>query len=120
MDRLQALHNFWSSFSLKAYDENTVSETAALPYITYNVVEGYFENSVAMTASLWYRTKSWAAISQKADEIGAAIGYGGKLTKADDCTLWIKRGMPFSQRVSDEDDTIRRILINIEVEFLRI
>jgi hypothetical protein len=31
--------------------------------------------------------------------------------------VWIYRGSPFSQRMSDVDDTVRRIIINITVEY---
>ena len=50
MDSAQTLQAFWSSFGLKAYDENTVSETAALPYLTYNVSMAYFDEPVMMSA----------------------------------------------------------------------
>lgn len=114
----QALHDFWAGFGLTAYDENTVPENAEMPRLTYNVVLASFNEPQAMTASLWYRTRSWEEISDKAAQIAREIGRGGKIVHYDGGAVWIKRGSPFSQRVSDEDDTIRRILINIEAEFL--
>ena len=36
MDKQQAIHGFWSSFGITAYDENSVPDDAELPYITYN------------------------------------------------------------------------------------
>lgn len=120
MDSLQTLHKFWNSF-LKAYDENTVPDNAMTvndgKYITYSVSTAYFNEPVALTASLWYKSTSWEAISLKAAEIGERIGLGGTVIKSDDGYLWIKRGVPFSQRVFDEDDTIRRIYVNVEVEY---
>lgn len=122
MDSLQAIHSFWNSHGLKAYDENTVPDGAMTAnngkYLTYSVVKGYFGENTALSASLWYKSTSWAKITQKAAEIGQAIGYGGTLIPFDGGAIWIKRGTPFSQRMSDEDDTIRRIYINIEAEFL--
>lgn len=117
MDSAQTLQTFWSSFGLKAYDENTVSETAALPYLTYNVTGAYFDEPVMMSASLWYKSQSWADITEKAMQIGAAIGFGGKIIPFDGGKLWIKRGRPFAQRMSDENEQIRRMYLNIEVEY---
>lgn len=44
MDRAQAIHSFWNSFGLKAYDENTVPDNAKLPYITYEVAVSSFDD----------------------------------------------------------------------------
>ena len=121
MDNAQAIHSFWSSFGLTAYDENTVPDNAMTvndgKYITYSVVTAYFDEPVMPSASLWYKSTSWAEITQKAAQIGEAIGLGGKVLKTDDGYIWLKRGVPFAQRMSDEDDTIRRIYLNIEVEY---
>lgn len=121
MDKAMALHRFWSSFGIPAYDESTVptgADAPAFPYLTYNVVEDSFDNTVAMTASLWYRGSSWHEITQKAELIAVSVGLGGKLIPFDGSSLWIKRGTPFAQRMSDEsDDMIRRIYINIEAEY---
>lgn len=122
MDSMQALNAFWNSHGLKAYDEYTVPDNSMQnnggKYITYSAAEGYFDEPVALTASLWYRSTSWGEITKKAQEIGRKIGYGGLTVPFDGGSLWIKRGSPFSQRIADEDDTIRRIFLNIEVEFL--
>lgn len=122
MDKAQALHNFWSSFGLTAFDEVSAYDKAMeLPsnYITYEVQTANFGEPAALTASLWYRTTSWAEISQKADEIAAYIGYGGRVIPVNGGYLWIKLGSPFAQRMTvDQDDSVRRIYINISVDFL--
>lgn len=122
MDKAQAIQNFWSSFGLKAYDENTVptgDDAPKYPYITYNFGEDFFGNDVSQSISLWYRTPSWAAITSKSNEIGERIGYGGRLVGYDGGAAWIRRGTPFSQRMSEpSDDMVRRILINVEIEFM--
>ena len=122
MDKAQAIHNFWSSFGLTAIDESSAyDETLELPsnYITYEVQTSNFGDSVAMTASLWYQSTSWSAISQKADQIARYIGWGGKILPIDNGYIWIKLGTPFAQRMNDtQDDTIRRIYLNILVDFL--
>lgn len=119
----QALQTFWSSFGIPAYDESTVptgSNAPAFPYITYNVVtDSLYGNSVAMTASVWDRSSSWQFVTEKSHQIGADIGVGGKSISVDGGYIWIKRGTPFSQRMADDsDDMVRRIYMNISVDFL--
>lgn len=118
MDSIQAINTFWNSFGLKAYDENTVPDGTAYPYLTYNVSVSSFNEPVTMSASLWYQSTSWADISHKAEEIRNALKRGGRCVVANDGALWIKPGVPFAQRMSDVDDTIRRIYMNIEVEYI--
>jgi hypothetical protein len=117
MNKAQAIHSFWSSFGLPAYDENTVPDKAKMPYITYSVSESEFEYPTALTGSLWYRSPSWEDITLKSYEISKYISLSGKLIQLDDGKLWIYRGSPFAQRMADTDDTVRRIVINIVAEF---
>lgn len=119
MDKFQTLHTFWSSFGLPAYDENTVPDNAVLPYITYEVQSSNFGNSVALTASLWYRDTGWAKITAKQEQIADFIGRGGRQIAYDNGSMWIQMGTPFAQRMGEQDDdTIRRIVMNITAEFM--
>ena len=118
MTKEQAYHAFLTSFEWTVYDENTVPDDAALPRITYNLSVAEFGFPVAMSISLWDRSTSWTSVTNKANEIYNAIGLGGKLIPFDGGKIWIKRGQPFSQRMSDENDSIRRIYIVLEVEYL--
>lgn len=117
MTKEQAYHNFLSSFGWKTYDENTVPEDAVLPRITYNLSVAEFGLPVAMSLSVWDRSTKWTSVTEKADDIYDGIGLGGKLLTYDDGFIWVKRGQPFAQRMADEDDAIRRIYINVEVEY---
>lgn len=121
MDSAQALHQFWSGFSWKAYDEATVPSEAfepVIPRITYEVATSEINYPIMLIASLWDRSYSWENISKKADEIYNRIGQGGVFLPYDGGAIWITRASPFAQRLTDEDDTIRRILINVNAEFL--
>lgn len=119
MNKIQALHNFWSSFGLKAYDENSVPDGTVLPYITYEVSSDSFGNNISLTASLWYRSSSWAGITEKEQEISDYIGRGGRMIAFDDGAMWLQKSSPWAQRMNDpSDDLIRRIVLNISVEFL--
>ena len=119
MDKAQALQSFWSSFGLPAYDSTDVPQDAQMPYITYSVATDSLDNVVNMNASLWYRSTSWKDITQKADQIAEAIV---KMTppsiQLDNGRLYIAKGTPFAQRMSDEDGNVRRIYLNIQAEFL--
>lgn len=118
MDREQALHTFWSSFGLPAYDSSTVPDDAPLPRITYEVqVNGWGEITM-LFGSIWMKSTGWKEITAIADKIDSRLSEGGQTIRYDDGMLWIKKGSPFLQRMSDPDDTIRRILVNIEVEYL--
>jgi hypothetical protein len=119
MTKAAAIYQFWSSFGLTAYEENTVPEDAAFPYITYQLVTDSFDREVAATASLWYRGESWTDINEKTEEISKKIGASGKKIAVDGGGIWIKRGQPFAQNMGDEsDDLIKRKYINISIVFI--
>ena len=118
MTKAAAIYQFWSSFDLTAYEENTVPTDAAFPYVTYQLVTDSFDREVAATASLWYRGESWTAINAKTEEIAQHIGLGGKIIKCDGGRIWIKRGQPFAQNMGDEsDDLIKRKYLNVNIEY---
>jgi hypothetical protein len=117
MDKAQALNSFWNSFGIFAYDENTVPKNAEMPYITYNVSTGKMEDIILLSASLWYHETSWKNIQKKADEIAEYIGQS-HIIKLDKGYLYITQGTPFAQRMSDENPDIRRIYLNLAVEYL--
>lgn len=120
MDKAQAIHDFWSRFSLPVYDENTVDDDAVMPYITYSVATGSLEDIVLLNASLWYRSTSWADITHKADEIAQYLTHmSPPAIKIDGGRAYFTKGSPFAQRLSDDgDELVRRILLQVEVEFL--
>ena len=119
--KTQALYNFFSGFELPAYEENTVPTGAnapALPYITYATATSGFDSDVQISASLWYKGYSWEGADRKAAEINAALAHGGKMIPYTGGALWIRRGTPFAQHMADDDDTIRRIYLNLTAEYL--
>lgn len=122
MDKEQALHKFWSGFGLTAYDENTVPDNALTTnkgkYLTYNVATASLGEPTPLYANLWYKSSSWAEITVKANQMSEAIGRRGAIVPFDGGKIWICRGAQFSQRMSDEDDTIRRIYINVMAEYM--
>ena len=119
MTKAAAIYQFWNSFGLTAYEENTVPDDAVFPYITYQLVADSFGREIHLTASLWYRSESWTGINAKTEEISQKISRGGKIISCDDVAIWLKRGQPFAQNMGDEsDDLIKRKYLNITAEFM--
>lgn len=119
MTKAAAIYQFWSGFGLTAYEENTVSDDAKFPYITYQLVTDSFDREVPVTASIWYRSESWTAINAKTEEISQKISRGGKIIPCDGGAIWLKRGQPFAQNMDDEsDDLIKRKYLNITAEYM--
>lgn len=122
MTKEAALLNFWSSFGVEAYEENTVptgEDAPAFPYLTYSVSTGSVGEEIALSASLWYRSSSWVGANEKARQISKFIGLGGTVIPCDGGAIWLKRGTPFAQSMGDESDPlIRRKYLNITAEYL--
>ena len=119
MTKAAAIYQFWNSFGLTAYEENTVPGDAAFPYITYQLVTDSFYREIPLTASLWYRGESWTDINAKTEEISQKISRGGKIIPCDGGAIWLKRGQPFAQNMGDESDNlIKRKYLNITAEFI--
>ena len=119
MTKASALYQFWNSFGLTAYEENTVADDAAFPYITYQLVTDSFDREIPLAASLWYRSESWKTINAKTEEISQTISRGGRVISCDGGAIWLKRGQPFAQSMGDESDgLIKRKYLNITAEFM--
>lgn len=123
MTKAEAINSFLNSFGLTAFDENTVpdADSGLLPqnYITYAYSEPpFFGDEMVLPIQLWYRnTYSWNDITAKAEFIRNVVGMRGAVLDVDNGKLRVKRGSPFLQRQSDEDDSVRRIYIVLDVEF---
>lgn len=120
MDKAQVIQSFWSGFGLEAYDENSVPDDATMPYISYSVATGDIDSMVYLSASVWYRSTSWSSIESKVKEISEAITkMDPPSIKTDNGRVYITKGSPFAQRMNDpSDDMVKRMYININVEFL--
>jgi hypothetical protein len=119
MTKAASIYQFWSSFGLTAYEENTVPHDAVFPYITYQLVTDSFDREIPITASIWYRSESWTDINAKTEEISQRISRGGKIIPCDGGAIWLKRGQPFAQSMGDEsDDLIKRKYLNITAEYM--
>jgi hypothetical protein len=120
MDKAQVIQSFWSGFGLEAYDENSVPDDVTMPYISYSVATDDIDYVVLLSASVWYRSTSWSDVESKVKEISEAITkMNPPSIKTDNGRVYITKGSPFAQRMNDpSDDMVKRMYININVEFL--
>lgn len=119
MTKYQVLFDFFSSFGIPAYLESSVPETANFPYITYNLVTSTFtqETATNMVVNVFYRQNE-AVANDKVSEISRAIGLNGRLLNCEDGKVWLQRGNPWCQSMSDPvDDKIQRRYLNVTAYF---
>ena len=114
MDRWQGIQAFWGSFGIHAYQSGYIPDDATTPYITYQASVAQFDKPIPLSGDIWYQSTSWAAISQKADQISKACGV---IRISPHHYIHVTKGTPFAQRMTDADKSIRRIHINLMAEF---
>lgn len=118
MNKEQRLQDYWNTFA-PAWEETSVPDNAVFPRITYEGRFDDFGTQVSTSVSIWVRSSSWKQAEDIKHAIELSLTRGGIVLRYDDGAMWIKRGEPFSTRLSDSsDDMIRRIFLNIEIEFL--
>lgn len=117
LDKWSAQKVYWSSFGFPAYQELTVPPDAKMPYITYQTANGSLNGVVNVSASIYYKGTSWAAIMQEVLQ----------MEKVADRQLFIDGGIMkvrkpisnFAQPMSEAgDEKIRRMILTVEIEFL--
>ena len=115
-----AIYRFMAGFGIPAYAESSTPSEAEFPYLTYQLALGEWgAGETNMQVNLWYYGDGETAPNAKARELFVGIGLGGKLLRCDGGALWVKRGSPWSQAVTDpDDDKVRRRLINVSIETL--
>ena len=111
----KALYALYSGFGLPAYPEDGVPSDAALPYITYTIVQPDFIDSGVHQARIWYQSDSYVGVNAKADEIIAAVGEIKKLP-AGDGTVCLRPGTPPAQPMSIEGKPeIKIVYLNFQL-----
>lgn len=131
MDKQQAYNAFWNGFGVLAFEENSVPDddiieemiksgiaTAKYPYITYQVLIDDLGQPLYPTASIWDRSTSWERADTLANSISARIQEMGTI-ELDSGRMFITKGSPYAQHMSEEADRyIRRVVLNLGIEFL--
>ena len=113
----KALYAFYSGFGLPAYPEDGVPSDAALPYITYTIVQPDFIDSAVHQARIWYQSDSYAGVNAKADEIISAVGRG-LLLPAGNGAVCLRPGTPLAQHMPIEGKPeIKIVYLNFQLNF---
>lgn len=126
MDKWEALNAFWNSFGIPAYDEQTEfteGDLPGYPHITYQSMGGVMGQIMPLSASIWYKSTSWEAISKKADEILTRITeLENPFPLQEGGYLWVHlaSSTPFAQRIDSgsENENIKRMYLVVEAECL--
>lgn len=131
MNKQQAYNSFWNSFGVLAFEENSVPTEDVIetmikagvapsrwPMITYQVLIDDIGEPIYPTASIYDKNTSWEKADTLANAISASIQTMGTI-KLDSGRMFITKGSPFAQHMGDEaDKNIRRIVLNLGIEFL--
>ena len=119
MTKAACVHAFFSSFGIRAYEEASVPDDAAMPYLTYGLVTSSGGEECAVTADLWYGGPSRVEVNAKSEEISAALGSGGVMLPCDGGRIRIRRGEPFAFSVKEDGKyEICRKTVNLFVMYL--
>lgn len=130
MNKQQAYNSFWSGFGVLAFEENSVPDDTVIqalidsgvakskyPYITYQVLVDDLNSTVYPTASIWDKSSSWEKADLLSNDISEFISTMGTI-RLDNGRMFIVKGSPFAQHYAEEEDlSIRRIILNLGVEF---
>lgn len=122
MTKEAAIHKFLSGFGLDAYAATAVPKDAKLPCLTYELsTSAWGDGEAPITVNLWYYGGTEAEPNAKAQELSDAIRLSGVLLSCDGGSVWLKRGSPFCQNLSDASDAnVKRRYINLSAEYLTI
>lgn len=118
MTKSQALYEFFSSFGIDCFP-NTAPETAKFPFLTYETTMGNAgDDAVNIACNVFYYTESETAPNAKVEEIANKISLGGKVIHCDDGAIWIQRGQPWCNTITEADRNIKRKQLNISLIFM--
>lgn len=111
----KALYQFWASFGLPAWSQDTVPEDAALPYITFEVASGDAMGSTLLTGTVWLRDEDDGASvnarrAQVLDLIAAAVPPAGRKLDTEDggFIMLYRNSGNFQRNLQDAED--RRVV----------
>ena len=119
MTKWAALQSFFDGI-MTSYAAAAVPENATLPYLTYELITSAWNGGeVGLTVNMWFRTTSEKEPNAAVDRLSNAIGLGGVFLHCDGGVIWLKRGSPWAQSLTDATDkTIKRRYINVTAEYL--
>jgi hypothetical protein len=126
VDKVSALQIFWSTFGINAYPSINVPEKArsdllkkGVPYITYDIVLGLFDQLCYMTGQVHYNVSltGIGPLVEKQQFIVDVLKRGGTTVPYRDGIMIVNLSSPAVQLMTEENDAIKKAIINIVVEF---
>lgn len=120
MTKNAAIQTFFSGFGLDSFPATSVptgDDAPAFPYVTYSANTDSDIERTSVTASVWYRSTSWADLNAKIDQISREVGQG-VVVGCDEGAVIIRKGTPWAQPMGDDSDNmIKRKILNFEFLF---
>jgi len=111
-----ALHQFFNSLGIPGYPVSSVPDGPEDKYLTYDLRTGAFDSGeISITVNLWFYTTSEEEPNAMARKLSETTGNGGKVIRCDGGYIWLKRGSPWCQSLSD--GAYKRRYINMTAEF---
>lgn len=127
MNKWEVQQAYWESFGLRAFNEQTVPATIpdddgdmvplVPPYITYEPAIGSINETVPISAKVWYYGTSNAEVTNKVTEmepnVNRVLEYDGGVLKVRKAERWARQAPE-----DPTDEQIRAIELNVEMEFI--
>lgn len=121
MTKDAAIQSFFESFGLPAFPATSVptsgAEVPSFPYLTYIIPTDSDLGKIAASASVYYRSESWAELNAKVRAISEGVG-AGRVVECDNGAVIFRKSTPFAQPLGDDSDNmIKRKVLSFEVLF---
>lgn len=121
MNKDAAIQSFFESFELPAFPAMSVptsgDEKPDFPYITYIAPTDSDLERISVSASVYYRSESWAGLNAKVREISESVRRG-VVIPCDEGAIIIRKATPFAQPLGDDSDNmIKRKVLMFEFLF---
>lgn len=114
----KTLYNFFNSL-MPSYLENYVPVGIEFPYLTYQLIQGNTLQPELIQIRIYTKSESLIELVSYIDNINETIEEGLNIPILnEENKMWIYKGNPFSQFVSEEDKTIKSGLINLNIQMV--
>lgn len=117
-DVATALHDFWNSFGVEAYPEETVPDNAERPYITYEIVMPEWYGMATYNVRLWTKSTAFKQVTSLAEMIRQAIGDGKRIPVRSGGNIWLFKDENFFQIMPSEDITQKNAYLSMVIHVI--
>lgn len=83
--------------------ENNVPDNAAFPYLTYTLSSEEFGKEGMLQIRIFTKSTSTTQVGDLTDKLESLVRQGTVL-KLDDGTIWLYKGSPFAQYITEENN----------------